>query len=140
MAAFAPGTRPGSRSGPCAPFGQTVEQAPAVELFADPKHPYTQALLSAAPVTDPVLQRTRQRIVLSGELPSPLAPPLGCRFHTRCPLAVDRCRAEVPELRELPGDGGRRQVSCHLVADDGTAPDAAAAAALRTIPSTRTAR
>ncbi|MEV0116062.1 oligopeptide/dipeptide ABC transporter ATP-binding protein [Streptomyces sp. NPDC050844] len=120
-------------------LGQIVEQAPTAELFADPKHPYTQALLSAAPVPDPVLQRTRERIVLSGELPSPLAPPPGCRFHTRCPLAVDRCRVEVPELRELPGDG-RRQVSCHLVADDGTAPDAAAAQTLRTIPSTRTAR
>ncbi|MCX4673226.1 ATP-binding cassette domain-containing protein [Streptomyces sp. NBC_01381] len=120
-------------------LGQIVEQAPTAELFADPKHPYTQALLSAAPVPDPALQRTRERIVLSGELPSPLAPPPGCRFHTRCPLAVDRCRVEVPELRELPGDG-RRQVSCHLVADDGTAPDAAAAQTLRTIPGTRTAR
>ncbi|MFE0135807.1 ABC transporter ATP-binding protein [Streptomyces sp. NPDC059037] len=120
-------------------LGQIVEQAPTAELFADPKHPYTQALLSAAPVPDPALQRTRERIVLSGELPSPLSPPPGCRFHTRCPLAVDRCRVEVPELRELPGDG-RRQVSCHLVADDGTAPDAAAAQTLRTIPGTRTAR
>ncbi|MGW5735157.1 MULTISPECIES: ABC transporter ATP-binding protein [Streptomyces] len=120
-------------------LGQIVEQAPTVELFADPKHPYTQALLSAAPVPDPALQRTRERIVLSGELPSPLAPPPGCRFHTRCPLAVDRCRTEVPALRDLPG-AGRRQVSCHLVADDGTAPDAAAAPTLRTIPRTRTAR
>ncbi|MEU6762030.1 oligopeptide/dipeptide ABC transporter ATP-binding protein [Streptomyces sp. NPDC046853] len=119
-------------------LGQIVEQAPTAELFADPKHPYTQALLSAAPVPDPALQRTRERIVLSGELPSPLAPPPGCRFHTRCPLAVDRCRTEVPALRDLPGGG--RQVSCHLVGDDGTAPDAAAAPALRTIPSTRTAR
>ncbi|MFF1697743.1 ABC transporter ATP-binding protein [Streptomyces sp. NPDC058257] len=124
-------------------LGQIVEQAPTVELFADPKHPYTQALLSAAPVPDPAVQRTRERIVLSGELPSPLAPPPGCRFHTRCPLAVDRCRVEVPELRVLPGDAdadGGREVSCHLVADDGTAPDAAAAPTLRTIPSTRTAR
>ncbi|MCQ4206246.1 ABC transporter ATP-binding protein [Streptomyces longispororuber] len=116
-------------------LGQIVEQAPTSELFADPKHPYTQALLSAAPVPDPVTQRTRERIVLSGELPSPLAPPPGCRFHTRCPLAVDRCRTEVPALRTL--DGGR-EVSCHLVADDGTAPDAAAAPS-RTIPTTRTA-
>ncbi|MGW7084536.1 ABC transporter ATP-binding protein [Streptomyces sp. NPDC054871] len=120
-------------------LGQIVEQAPTAELFADPKHPYTQALLSAAPVPDPAVQRTRERIVLSGELPSPLAPPPGCRFHTRCPLAVDRCRTEVPELREFPGGGGR-QASCHLVADDGTAPDAAAAPTLRTIPRTRTAR
>ncbi|WP_413807514.1 ABC transporter ATP-binding protein [Streptomyces sp. OE57] len=107
-------------------LGQLVEQAPAAELFADPKHPYTQALLSAAPVPNPVAQRSRARIVLSGELPSPLDPPSGCRFHTRCPLAVDRCRTEPPELRRLAGGGGRRQVSCHLVADDGTAPDASA--------------
>ncbi|WP_328333175.1 MULTISPECIES: ABC transporter ATP-binding protein [unclassified Streptomyces] len=105
-------------------LGQIVEQAPTAELFADPKHPYTQALLSAAPVPDPVTQRARERIVLSGELPSPHDPPPGCRFHTRCPLAVDRCRTEIPALRTL--DGGR-QVSCHLVTDDGAAPDASAA-------------
>ncbi|KAK1184804.1 ATP-binding cassette domain-containing protein [Streptomyces sp. NBS 14/10] len=110
-------------------LGQLVEQAPAAELFADPKHPYTQALLSAAPVPDPPRQRTRARILLSGELPSPLDPPAGCRFHTRCPLATDRCRTEPPALRQLPG--GARQVSCHLVADDGTAPDASAPAAAR---------
>ncbi|MGY0490858.1 ABC transporter ATP-binding protein [Streptomyces sp. WG-D5] len=122
-------------------LGQIVEQAPTAELFANPKHPYTQALLSAAPVPDPTTQRSRERIVLSGELPSPLAPPPGCRFHTRCPLAVERCRTEVPVLRTLE-DG--REASCHLVADDGTAPDAAAppqalSAAPRTIPTTRTA-
>ncbi|WP_394429138.1 ABC transporter ATP-binding protein [Streptomyces sp. SGAir0957] len=116
-------------------LGQIVEQAPTKELFADPKHPYTQALLSAAPVPDPVAQRTRERIVLSGELPSPLAPPPGCRFHTRCPLAVERCRTEIPALRTL---NGGREVSCHLVADDGTAPDAAGAPS-RTIPNTSTA-
>ncbi|WP_328320785.1 ABC transporter ATP-binding protein [Streptomyces sp. NBC_00388] len=106
-------------------LGQIVEQAPTAELFADPKHPYTQALLSAAPVPDPVTQRTRERIVLNGELPSPLDPPPGCRFHTRCPLAEARCRTDIPVLRTLDGE---RQVSCHLVADDGTAPDAAAVA------------
>ncbi|WP_425827853.1 ABC transporter ATP-binding protein [Streptomyces fractus] len=125
-------------------LGQIVEQAPTRELFADPKHPYTQALLSAAPVPDPTTQRSRERIVLSGELPSPLAPPAGCRFHTRCPLAVDRCRTEVPLLRTFDSAAGGREVSCHLVADDGTAPDAAAppdelSAASRTIPETRTA-
>ncbi|MDI3405599.1 ABC transporter ATP-binding protein [Streptomyces cavernicola] len=123
-------------------LGQIVEEAPTAALFADPKHPYTQALLSAAPVPDPGAQRTRERIVLSGELPSPLDPPArrptttpagrpsrgvfdSCRFHTRCPLAEDRCRTEVPALRTLPD--GKRQAACHLVAEDGTAPDAAAA-------------
>jgi oligopeptide transport system ATP-binding protein len=119
-------------------LGEIVEQAPADELFADPKHPYTQALLSAVPVPDPPLQRSRSRIVLHGDLPSPLFPRRGgaaragqaggdglnyCRFHTRCPLAVERCRSEAPAYRTLPGGG--RAVSCHLVADDGTAPDAA---------------
>ncbi|OON81931.1 ABC transporter ATP-binding protein [Streptomyces tsukubensis] len=107
-------------------LGQIVEQAPTAELFADPKHPYTQALLSAAPVPDPGSQRSRERVVLSGDLPSPLAPPSGCRFHTRCPLAVDRCRTEIPALRTLPGGAGRREVSCHLVGEDGTAPDVTA--------------
>nr|WP_255954077.1 oligopeptide/dipeptide ABC transporter ATP-binding protein [Streptomyces sp. ODS25] len=118
-------------------LGVIVEEAPAAALFAGPKHPYTQALLSAAPVPDPVTQRTRERIVLSGDLPSPVAPtgrpgsaPQGgagdvfsaCRFHTRCPLAVDRCRSEVPRLRTV--GGGAHRVACHLVDDDGTAPDA----------------
>ncbi|MEU2434217.1 oligopeptide/dipeptide ABC transporter ATP-binding protein [Streptomyces sp. NPDC007861] len=113
-------------------LGQVVEQAPTADLFAAPKHPYTQALLSAAPVPDPAAQRSRERIVLSGELPSPLAPPPGCRFHTRCPVAVARCRTGIPELRTLPGTA--RQVACHLVADDGTAPDAAAAPATAPAP------
>ncbi|MER7398338.1 oligopeptide/dipeptide ABC transporter ATP-binding protein [Streptomyces sp. NPDC000151] len=95
-------------------LGRIVEEAPTARLFAEPLHPYTQALLSAAPVPDPVAQRTRERIVLHGDLPSPLTPPPGCHFHTRCPAAVDRCRTEVPQLRELPG---ARRVSCHLVDD-----------------------
>ncbi|WP_328580785.1 ABC transporter ATP-binding protein [Streptomyces sp. NBC_00370] len=112
-------------------LGRIVEQAPAAQLFADPKHPYTQALLSAAPVPDPHEQRERTRIVLGGDLPSPLDPPPGCHFHTRCPLATDRCRTEAPALRTLPvaGNGVPRQVACHLVAADGTAPDATAAPA-----------
>jgi len=112
-------------------LGEIVEQAPAAELFAAPKHPYTQALLSAVPVPDPPVQRARERIVLHGDLPSPVFPKGTsakrgvdyCRFHTRCPLAVERCRTQAPQHRTLPG--GDRQVACHLVADDGTAPDAA---------------
>ncbi|MDT0424859.1 ABC transporter ATP-binding protein [Streptomyces evansiae] len=107
-------------------LGRIVEQAPAAELFAAPKHPYTQALLSAAPVPDPEEQRTRERIVLGGDLPSPLDPPPGCHFHTRCPLATDRCRTETPALRAL--SGSTREVACHLVTDDGAAPDATRAA------------
>ncbi|OEU91681.1 peptide ABC transporter ATP-binding protein [Streptomyces abyssalis] len=120
-------------------LGEIIETAPAAELFAAPKHPYTQALLSAVPVPDPPVQRARKRIVLQGDLSgSALGPGLPgpggvaqtvdhCRFHTRCPLAFDRCRTEAPEHRTLPGPGGTRTVACHLVADDGTAPDAAAA-------------
>ncbi|MGH3311764.1 MAG: ABC transporter ATP-binding protein [Streptomyces sp.] len=112
-------------------LGEIVEQAPAAELFAAPKHPYTQALLSAVPVPDPPAQRARERIVLHGDLPSAVFPKGGpvehavdyCRFHTRCPLAVDRCRTEAPRHRTLPG--GDHQVACHLVGDDGAAPDAA---------------
>ncbi|OYN96964.1 ABC transporter ATP-binding protein [Enemella evansiae] len=99
-------------------LGTIVETGPTAALMADPLHPYTQALLSAAPVPDPDEQRTRQRIVVSGDLPSPADPPPGCRFHTRCPIAVDRCRTEVPLLRSV----GERQVACHLVSDDGVAP------------------
>ncbi|MGO4726837.1 MULTISPECIES: ABC transporter ATP-binding protein [unclassified Inquilinus] len=90
-------------------LGLIVETAGRDALFDRPRHPYTQALLSAIPVADP--DARRDRIVLQGELPSPAAPPAGCRFHTRCPLAIDRCRAEVPVLRTL-ADG--RQAACHL--------------------------
>ncbi|MCX5144377.1 ABC transporter ATP-binding protein [Streptomyces sp. NBC_00338] len=110
-------------------LGRIVEQAPAAELFAAPKHPYTQALLSAAPVPDPAEQRGRRRIVLGGDLPSPLDPPPGCHFHTRCPLATERCRTEAPVLRTLSAGGAPREVACHLVADDGSVPDAAKAVA-----------
>ncbi len=85
-------------------LGRIVEYAPAEELFANPKHPYTQALLAAAPVPDPVIERTRPRTIIKGELPSPLNPPKGCVFHPRCPLATEECRKGVPATRELaPG-------------------------------------
>jgi oligopeptide transport system ATP-binding protein len=101
-------------------LGKLVEVAERAELFAAPRHPYTQALLSAAPIPDPPVQRHRQRIVLSGEVPSPVNPPAGCRFHTRCPVAESICRTEEPPLRPVGEDGAL--VACHLVADNGTGP------------------
>ena len=91
-------------------FGSAVEQGPKAQVLGAPLHPYTRALLSAVPALKP--QDRRQRVLLQGEMPSPLAPPTGCAFHTRCPLAQARCRAEVPVLREVDG----RQVACHVVA------------------------
>jgi peptide/nickel transport system ATP-binding protein/oligopeptide transport system ATP-binding protein len=92
-------------------LGRIVELAPRRALFADPQHPYTEALLSAVPVPDPDPAIRRARIVLPGDVPSPIKPPSGCRFHTRCPYVFDRCRTESPELRELsPG----HHVACHL--------------------------
>jgi oligopeptide/dipeptide ABC transporter ATP-binding protein len=93
-------------------FGKIVELGPAGELMARPLHPYTQALLSAEPEPVPVHLRHKQRVILKGEIPSALAPPSGCRFHTRCPLAVERCVSEEPAWREIdPG----RFVACHFV-------------------------
>jgi peptide/nickel transport system ATP-binding protein len=92
-------------------LGSLVEQAPADDLYEEPLHPYTRALMSAVPVPDPVVEENRERILLAGDLPSPANPPSGCRFHTRCPWRQEtRCDDEVPVLRELaPG----RLVSCH---------------------------
>jgi peptide/nickel transport system ATP-binding protein len=101
-------------------LGTLAETAPREELFRSPKHPYTQALLSAAPVPDPAAQRERRRVVLAGDLPSPLNPPAGCRFHTRCPFADERSRIEVPALRDVTGRG--HLVACHQVRDDGSGP------------------
>ena len=102
-------------------LGQLVEQGPRERIFGVPAHPYTQALLSAAPVPNPVAQRARQPVLLGDDLPSPIDPPPGCRFHTRCPVAEEKCRTVVPEARVI-GEGGH-QVACHLVNDDGTGPD-----------------
>jgi oligopeptide transport system ATP-binding protein len=104
-------------------LGKIVEAAPREELFARPKHPYTQALLSAAVVPDPELQRSRRRIVLEGELPNPISPPSGCRFRSRCPLEPDsapRSHEEEPTLRDVTGRG--HFVACHLVGPGGEAP------------------
>ena len=102
-------------------LGRVVEEGPREALFADPRHPYTRALLSAAPVPDPAVERTRARIVLRGEPPSPLDPPTGCRFHPRCPereRVPDRIceRIDPPLVRCGPG-----RVACHAVAATETA-------------------
>jgi len=97
-------------------LGLIVELASSEELYRAPAHPYTKALLSAVPVPDPVIERKRERILLTGDLPSPVNPPPGCRFHTRCWKAQDICRTETPALA---GPAGGRQVACHFPLEAG---------------------
>ena len=93
-------------------LGTMVELAESYELNRNPMHPYTKTLLSAVPVPDPEVSRSRQRIVLEGDIPSPMNPPTGCRFHTRCPYATEKCREAVPEFKEYAPDHG---AACHLL-------------------------
>ena len=93
-------------------LGKIVELAQSDQLYENPLHPYTQALISAVPIPDPALERRRERLILTGDVPNPIAPPPGCNFHTRCPIAIDICREEDPEWREVVDD---HFVRCHRV-------------------------
>jgi len=97
-------------------LGKVMEEAEKVELFTHPRHPYTKALLSAVPVADPIRGRKRERIILQGDLPSPVNPPAGCVFNTRCWKAQDKCRTEVPQLMQIGTDPSHR-IACHYPED-----------------------
>ncbi len=93
-------------------LGKIVELTDRDSLYKNPLHPYTKALLSAVPIPDPIVEEKRERIILTGDVPSPVNPPSGCRFHTRCPIAIERCKHEDPEFRDV---GHLHFVACHLV-------------------------
>lgn len=95
-------------------LGQLVETCAADEIYTTPLHPYTQGLLAAIPIPDPKVAREKRAAGLEGDLPSPIDPPSGCRFHTRCPHATERCKAEVPSLKDV---GAGHCVACHLIND-----------------------
>jgi len=95
-------------------LGKVMEEADKVDLFTHPRHPYTKALLSAVPVADPIKGRKRERIILQGDLPSPVNPPAGCVFNTRCWKAQDKCRTEVPQLMQI---GTNHRIACHYPED-----------------------
>jgi len=97
-------------------LGKVMEEAEKVDLFTHPRHPYTKALLSAVPVADPIKGRKRERIILQGDLPSPVNPPAGCVFNSRCWKAQDKCRTEVPQLMQIGKDPSHR-IACHYPED-----------------------
>ena len=90
-------------------LGHIVELAESNDLYANPLHPYTQALLSAVPIPDPIIEQKRQRTAMKGEIPTPLDPPSGCVFHTRCPMAINECKVEIPVLKQM---GRNHSVAC----------------------------
>ena len=96
-------------------LGKMMELTDRKELYENPLHPYTKALLSAVPIPDPVVEAQRERVILTGDVPSPLKPPPGCVFHTRCPIAIDECRVRIPEWRRIGGPGSDHWVACHRV-------------------------
>ena len=93
-------------------LGNVVELAESYELYRNPIHPYTKTLMSAVPIPDPVVTRARERMILEGDIPSPINPPPGCKFHTRCPYATERCSQETPVFRDY---GGGHYAACHLL-------------------------
>ena len=103
-------------------LGKIVEISPAEELYHRPIHPYTEALLSAVPIPDPELSARRERIVLEGDVPSPITPPSGCRFHPRCRYATEICSQEEPPL--VPHGAGGHMAACHHPLDANPTPTA----------------
>ena len=93
-------------------LGNLVELAESYELYRNPIHPYTKTLMSAVPIPDPVVTRSRERLILEGDIPSPINPPSGCKFHTRCPYATERCKQEAPVFKDY---GGGHFAACHLL-------------------------
>ena len=93
-------------------LGNVVELAESFEIYKNPIHPYTKTLMSAVPIPDPVVTRSRDRLILEGDIPSPINPPSGCKFHTRCPYAMDCCKEEVPEFKEYASG---HYAACHLL-------------------------
>ena len=93
-------------------LGNMVELAESYELYKNPIHPYTKTLMSAVPIPDPEVTRSRERLILEGDIPSPINPPSGCKFHTRCPYATERCKEEIPAFKDY---GGGHFAACHLL-------------------------